>query len=68
MRISCTSRSGFSVVVFGHTHRPEIDMRGGVLYFNPGAAGHRRFSLPVTVGRLRVHGTTLDAEIVELDV
>ena len=41
--------SGFSVVVYGHTHEPRIHTRDGVLYFNPGAAGHRRFRLPVTV-------------------
>jgi putative phosphoesterase len=42
------------VVVFGHSHRPAAELRGGVLFFNPGAAGHRRFQLPVTAGRLMV--------------
>lgn len=46
--------AGFSVVVYGHSHRPAIEHRWGVLFFNPGAAGHRRFTLPVTVGRLTI--------------
>lgn len=60
--------SGFAVVVYGHTHAPAIEKRDGVLYFNPGAAGHRRFRLPVTVGRLTVDGGRVGAEIVHLDV
>ena len=60
--------SGFSVVVYGHTHEPAMHSRDGVLYFNPGAAGHRRFRLPVTVGRLTVEGDSIDGHIVHLDV
>ena len=40
------------VVVFGHSHQPLAEMRQGVLWFNPGSAGPRRFHLPVSVGRL----------------
>jgi putative phosphoesterase len=57
---------GASVVVYGHSHRPENVKRGRVLYFNPGSAGPRRFKLPVTVGRLRVRGRSVEGEIVEL--
>src|SRR5215468_5391102 len=46
--------AGFGVVVYGHSHKPATEMRGGVLYFNPGSAGPRRFKLPVTVGKLIV--------------
>jgi putative phosphoesterase len=56
----------FSAVIFGHSHRPSQEMRNGVLFFNPGAAGPRRFSLPVTAGRLRVAGGKLSAEVVTL--
>jgi len=42
------------VVVYGHTHRPRVDERDGVLYVNPGSCGPRRFDLPVTVARLTV--------------
>lgn len=61
--------AGFSVVVYGHSHRPAMERREGVLYFNPGAAGHRRFALPVTVGRLLVGDDgAVSGEIVELPV
>jgi uncharacterized protein len=59
--------AGFAAVLYGHSHKAQIQRRKGVLYFNPGSCGPRRFSLPVTMGFLRV-GTDgkLDAEIVEL--
>jgi putative phosphoesterase len=44
--------AGFSAVVSGHSHVPKQEMRDGVLYFNPGSAGPRRFQLPVSMGRL----------------
>jgi putative phosphoesterase len=42
-----------SVVLYGHTHKPLIEAKGGVLYVNPGSAGPRRFTLPMSVGFLR---------------
>ena len=59
---------GFSVVISGHSHRPNIERIGGVLYLNPGSAGRRRFSLPVTIAMLEVSEEGVDAEIVTLDV
>jgi uncharacterized protein len=59
---------GFAVVVSGHSHRPHAETRDGVLYLNPGSAGPRRFSLPVTVARLTVRGARLSHEIVALPV
>jgi len=59
--------AGFRVVVYGHTHRPEARTRNGVLYFNPGAAGRRRFDLPITVGRLVCRGARIEAHIVDLE-
>ena len=50
--------AGFQVVISGHSHVPKQEMRDGVLYFNPGSAGPRRFKLPVTVGRLIVRTET----------
>ncbi len=44
--------AGISVVIFGHSHKPLIDIHKGVLYFNPGSAGPRRFKLPITVAHL----------------
>lgn len=54
------------VVVSGHSHRPRIDTRAGVLYINPGSAGPRRFQLPVSLARLRVAGERVDAELLTL--
>lgn len=58
--------AGFQVVVSGHSHKPSIEKRKGVLYVNPGSAGPRRFSLPVTVARLKVSGDAVSAEVVQL--
>lgn len=55
-----------AAVIFGHSHRPSQEMRSGVLFFNPGAAGPRRFTLPVTVGRLRIADSNVSAEIIPL--
>jgi len=59
--------SGFSAVIAGHSHRSLQEMRDGILYFNPGSAGPRRFKLPVSIGRLRIGGG-IAAEVVELSV
>jgi uncharacterized protein len=50
--------AGFSVVVYGHSHVAQQEIKNGVLYFNPGSAGPRRFRLAVTIGRLKMlpHG------------
>lgn len=47
--------SGDSVIVYGHTHQPQIERVGGALVINPGSAGHQRFGKPVTVGLLELH-------------
>jgi uncharacterized protein len=46
--------AGFAAVISGHSHKPGQSTREGVLYFNPGSAGPRRFSLPVSAGRLEI--------------
>ena len=58
--------AGFSVVISGHSHIPKQEERNGVLYFNPGSAGPRRFKLPVTVGRLTLKDGKVGAEIIPL--
>ena len=50
---------GFAAVISGHSHQPRSVRRGGVLYFNPGSAGPRRFRLPVSLGTLLVEGGTV---------
>ncbi len=58
--------AGIAAVIFGHFHRPTIEWRDGVLYFNPGSAGPRRFSLPVTVGRIEIVEGELRPEIIPI--
>jgi putative phosphoesterase len=58
--------AGFDVVVYGHSHVAKQETKSGVLYFNPGSAGPRRFRLPVTVGRLTVKDGKVSGEIVEI--
>jgi len=58
--------AGFAVVVSGHSHVPKQEIRDGVLYFNPGSAGPRRFKLPVTLGKLIVENGRARAELVSL--
>ena len=61
--------AGVQVVVSGHSHKPLIELRGGILYVNPGSCGPRRFNLPLSVGEIRVDGTKVRArtdELVEL--
>jgi putative phosphoesterase len=58
--------AGFRVVISGHSHVPKQEIRGGVLYLNPGSAGPRRFKLPVSVARITVSGEKIEAEIIEL--
>ena len=55
--------AGFRVVIAGHSHKPLVTERDAVLFVNPGSAGPRRFSLPVTVGYLTVTAGTAHAEI-----
>ena len=57
----------FAAVLFGHTHVPNFYRRKGVLYFNPGSCGPRRFELPVTVGLLTIREDgEFKAEIIPL--
>ena len=60
--------AGFKVVIYGHSHVPKQETRSGVLYFNPGSAGPRRFKLPVTVGRIALRERKIEAEILSLSV
>jgi predicted phosphodiesterase len=62
------AEAGVRAVISGHSHKPSIAERDGVLYLNPGSAGPRRFRLPVSVARLRVAGGELDAQLIELPV
>jgi putative phosphoesterase len=56
------------VVISGHSHKPVTERRGGVLYLNPGSAGPRRFSLPISIAELTIADGSVEARIVELQV
>lgn len=60
--------AGFDVVVYGHSHHPKIEEKNGVLYFNPGSAGPRRFQLPVTVGMLEISAGKIQAHLLPLEI
>ncbi len=62
------SEEGLSAVVYGHSHKPSVERRGGVLYLNPGSAGPRRFKLPVTIAKVTVVDGELAARIIEISV
>jgi putative phosphoesterase len=57
---------GFQVIISGHSHKPSISMRDGVLFVNPGSAGPRRFKLPIVVGKLFIRRKKVEAELIEL--
>lgn len=57
---------GVKVVVAGHSHQPMREVRQGILHFNPGSAGPRRFRLPISVGRLVVRAGRVSARVVIL--
>ncbi len=61
------SAAGFAAVISGHSHQPVIETRNGVLYLNPGSAGPRRFTLPVTLAKLTVGAGGLRAELIHLE-
>ena len=60
--------ANFHVVVSGHSHRPGFEERNGVLYVNPGSAGPRRFSLPVSVGELVISSLGIAPQLFTLQV
>ena len=60
--------AGFRVVVSGHSHRPSVEERHGIVYVNPGGAGPRRFKLPISVVRLTIEGAAVSGRIIELSV
>lgn len=59
--------AGVHVVVSGHSHKPSVQRRDGVLYVNPGSAGPRRFKLPISLGELTIEGVSIEARTVEID-
>ena len=58
--------AGVRVVISGHSHKPACAERGGVLYINPGSAGRRRFSLPISAAELLIENGSVRPRIVTL--
>jgi putative phosphoesterase len=58
--------AGFGAVIYGHSHKPHCEMKNGVLYFNPGSAGPKRFNLPISLGKLIMRDGTIHSEHIQL--
>ena len=58
--------AGMAAVISGHSHQPKMEERRGVLYFNPGSAGPKRFSLPVSLGFLEIVDGKITAKLMTL--
>jgi putative phosphoesterase len=63
-----STNDAIRVVVSGHSHKPGLVERDGILFINPGSAGPRRFKLPITVGKLWINRDNVRAEIIELKI
>lgn len=59
--------AGIHVVVSGHTHQAKLFRKQGVIYLNPGSAGHRRSRYPVSMATIRIEGGKIDPRIIEID-
>jgi uncharacterized protein len=66
LELDLDPRKNFQVVISGHTHVPLLEQRGDVLYLNPGSAGHKRFSLPVSMAELTIDGTKIQSKLITL--
>ena len=58
--------AGIDVVIAGHSHKPKVEQRDGVLYINPGSAGPRRFSLPISLALLELNDGDAQVELISL--
>jgi hypothetical protein len=58
--------AGIRAVVYGHSHQPKIEEKNGVLFFNPGSAGPRRFNKPISIGKLTIEAGIVRAEVIDL--
>lgn len=65
-RLDISFKSGFDVIIYGHSHRPSISKKRDVLLLNPGSAGPRRFDLPISVAKIYISGNAIDAEIIDI--
>lgn len=66
-RLDIDQAAAARVIVSGHSHKPSVKEKEGVLYVNPGSAGRRRFKLPIAVGELAIAGASISVRIVQLE-
>ena len=59
--------AGVDVIIYGHSHIPKKDYKGGIIYFNPGSAGPKRFTLPISLGRIRLEEKGLEFQWADLE-
>jgi len=62
------SHDRFRPFVSGHSHKPGLVTRDGILFINPGSAGPRRFSLPIAIGKLWIERGKVEAKIIEIEI
>ena len=60
--------AGFQAVIYGHSHVPKQERRNGVLYFNPGSAGPKRFKLPISVGKLSIERGNITPRLITIEL
>ena len=65
--LSSVALAGAGLVISGHSHQPRKAEQDGVVFFNPGSAGPRRFRLPISLGRIDVTAGGLRASLVDLE-
>ncbi len=58
--------AGVGMILYGHSHKPSLETRDGVLYLNPGSVGPRRFRLPISFAWLTIDSGIPTAEIILL--
>jgi len=59
--------AGFNIVISGHTHRPDVKEKNGILFLNPGSAGPRRYDYPISAALLRIEKAGLNVQTVEFE-
>ncbi len=62
------SEKNYNIIISGHSHKPMIKKANGILYINPGSAGKRRFSLPISIAQIKIIEGNISAEIIELNI
>ena len=61
-----SNSAGISVIISGHTHRPQAEQKDGIFFINPGSASNPKFGDGASVALLRLHGKDLIPEFIDL--